>query len=753
MFAVLFREKRLFTTIILALTVVVFFVIIVVSSILYANFERVGRSLIHSAAKESLVQASHSINLMSESAKNTALQVYYDPELSKLLFFPDVSSAEVNRAIMQLDNYRNPTYSFIHSIYLFNRLMGSYFLTSPADITEVNSIEGFFDEELTKILNNIQQYKKFSIIPRKIQMPLKNKRESVTASVYSFIFYENTSGEPINSAVVINISEEWMREIMDSLNIDPSNDTFIIDSEGTTVSSTNKEPMLTNISGREYVQRILESSSPSGFFIDAVDGEKSLITYVTFTSLRWKFVRIIPYHKIISKVNRMRLDTILIAFGILICGLTLSYIISKKLYKPIEILQRRSRLLEKEKTKNFTVNRTRLLKDILAGKYGDDLEEVETAFSEYRVELNPEGGFRLGLIEIDNFFQFCKEHGGNVRDTIKNDITNALTGLCRAFSPAEIFNLENDNIVLILQLSKPDAELYEKVKSSLEKTQSMIHRKYGITISATISSIAYGIEELNRLYEEVLEFSNYRMFQGKGCIIKADAVRVKPADEYSYPVVKEKELIDALMLGNMDRAEELLLQIIEETAGYPYTILNLAVLRIFTAIHNATHIIRKHNNITAHLNLGTLMADIKRCETVEDIIQQFHRVFQTITAYVEQVKNNKHEDLIHKVSVIISEKFSDPNLSLNYIADSVNLSAAYLGRLIKKTKSESVSDMINNYRLDKAKELLEKTQHPVHAITETIGITNEPYFYTLFKKKFGVTPNEYRRNIYPESIP
>jgi YesN/AraC family two-component response regulator len=281
----------------------------------------------------------------------------------------------------------------------------------------------------------------------------------------------------------------------------------------------------------------------------------------------------------------------------------------------------------------------------------------------------------------------------------------------------------------------------------------MIHRKYGITISATISSIAYGIEELNRLYEEVLEFSNYRMFQGKGCIIKADAVRVKPADEYSYPVVKEKELIDALMLGNMDRAEELLLQIIEETAGYPYTILNLAVLRIFTAIHNATHIIRKHNNITAHLNLGTLMADIKRCETVEDIIQQFHRVFQTITAYVEQVKNNKHEDLIHKVSVIISEKFSDPNLSLNYIADSVNLSAAYLGRLIKKTKSESVSDMINNYRLDKAKELLEKTQHPVHAITETIGITNEPYFYTLFKKKFGVTPNEYRRNIYPESIP
>ncbi len=136
------------------------------------------------------------------------------------------------------------------------------------------------------------------------------------------------------------------------------------------------------------------------------------------------------------------------------------------------------------------------------------------------------------------------------------------------------------------------------------------------------------------------------------------------------------------MLGKIDKAKSVLLEIVNSTRGYSYTVLNLCVQRLFTAVHSTANTIRNNSN-------G----------------------------------------------------------STNSIADSVNMSATYLGRVIKKTKRESVSDMINNYRLEKAKDLLETTQHPVHEITESVGISNEPYFYTLFKKRFGITPNEYSKNI------
>ena len=48
--------------------------------------------------------------------------------------------------------------------------------------------------------------------------------------------------------------------------------------------------------------------------------------------------------------------------------------------------------------------------------------------------------------------------------------------------------------------------------------------------------------------------------------------------------------------------------------------------------------------------------------------------------------------------------------------------------------------------MKKAASLLIETKLPISQISESIGILNTNYFYSVFKKKFGMTPLAYRRS-------
>lgn len=119
-------------------------------------------------------------------------------------------------------------------------------------------------------------------------------------------------------------------------------------------------------------------------------------------------------------------------------------------------------------------------------------------------------------------------------------------------------------------------------------------------------------------------------------------------------------------------------------------------------------------------------------------------MFHTVSSGLEEKKSLKHEDLVRKVDEIIRKHYSDPNLSIYIIADLLDMSPAYFRRLFKKIAAKSVSDYINDYRTEVAARLLKTTSLTFKEITENVGIINNPYFYTMFKKKFGVTPAEYK---------
>ncbi|MNV96405.1 Arabinose operon regulatory protein [compost metagenome] len=79
----------------------------------------------------------------------------------------------------------------------------------------------------------------------------------------------------------------------------------------------------------------------------------------------------------------------------------------------------------------------------------------------------------------------------------------------------------------------------------------------------------------------------------------------------------------------------------------------------------------------------------------------------------------------------------------------VRMEEHYLSRLFKQKTNESLINYVQTLRLDKAKELLAHTTQPIAEIGRSVGFPSENYFTKTFRKHFGLTPSQYRKEQLP----
>ncbi len=119
------------------------------------------------------------------------------------------------------------------------------------------------------------------------------------------------------------------------------------------------------------------------------------------------------------------------------------------------------------------------------------------------------------------------------------------------------------------------------------------------------------------------------------------------------------------------------------------------------------------------------------------------------------VQNEETEDSLLKpvreniimtdVIPYIKEHFTE-KITVAEIASDAALNMQYMMRLFKRTTGVSVLEYVTELRLERARELLDKTNWGNEIISEKIGYGSSNYFIKLFKKKYGLTPREYRKS-------
>lgn len=111
-------------------------------------------------------------------------------------------------------------------------------------------------------------------------------------------------------------------------------------------------------------------------------------------------------------------------------------------------------------------------------------------------------------------------------------------------------------------------------------------------------------------------------------------------------------------------------------------------------------------------------------------------------AQSENIKEGREERIVDIMNYV-NNHYKD--VTLDELADTFNLSKPYLSKYIKENGGITFQEAVKKARMKKARKLLKESNQTVESIAATVGYENVEHFNRLFKKSYGMTPVQFRR--------
>lgn len=130
----------------------------------------------------------------------------------------------------------------------------------------------------------------------------------------------------------------------------------------------------------------------------------------------------------------------------------------------------------------------------------------------------------------------------------------------------------------------------------------------------------------------------------------------------------------------------------------------------------------------------------------QNLIEKQRRLIQkTLTSPTDIESDSRNEVMVKRIIQIIELHMSDYNLSVDLIAHEMGISKSTIQRKLKVTINKNLNQLIREYRLEKARKMIEKKTGSLSDIAEATGFNSLSYFSYSYKKFFGKAPSQETR--------
>ncbi|WP_229750022.1 AraC family transcriptional regulator [Paenibacillus nasutitermitis] len=750
--------------------------ILMLSSLLYYNYTSSSVETVKGLNENILSKISYSSVYMDNLSEKFCQSLLLNNGIMAFAYSTTEDILNISNAIKTLNDLTIPN-SYIQSTYIYNPQID----TIIAKETFYNSAD-FYDKEIVRLLKSPRTNQSAPLYPIPRKIPTLQGGETAFANVYTYILFDtfyNTGS--FNSAIVLNVDADWLRLTISSLNNNMSNEgneIFVIDEKGTIISHSLSDMFMQNIADQPYIRNILSDAAPSGTFFDQLDKKKYVISYVSSDVLKWKFLSLTPYDSVFSSVKKNGYITIIFCLIILLMGLLFSFLASKRLYSPLGALTRgikqklaledklekkmdevgflsstftgiidKTSLLENRNRDNSLLLKNNFLKNLVTGHGFLSTDKIIAKEKEFNFHVKFTNTLFLFILKIDSFKDFSNTYNENDRSLYKYAIVNIAKEITSQHYRNEVIDTAMDHITVLADIdgySGKEDELYDLFKAIITNIQNQVMQYLNISLSGTLGFPVDSPPNIKPKYEETLLLSMYRIKLGHLSIITPDILKQVDDGSFMFPASKEKQLIDCLKLGSGGAAKEAYKEIIKTMEHSSYDNIITSVISLFFSIYNSLSRITEGSQSTFNNISIDFFNKVGRFETFQEIEQTFFELFDEIILLKEGLKDRKKNEIVNKVIDMINESFADKNLTLNNCADVFNISSVYLGKMFKTTTGKSVAEYITMVRMEHIKNYLEQSPLPINEILEKCGMEMSNYFYTSFKKYFGVSLTEYR---------
>ena len=421
--------------------------------------------------------------------------------------------------------------------------------------------------------------------------------------------------------------------------------------------------------------------------------EKDFYVWKQQMNCGFQYVRMIP-KKIITNSMWIYLKGYgMWVFCSFIVGIVLAGGFSKVRYENYMKLLRHNEALKEERDELKVES---CLYDLLRRKiYPEDETWNKCLECNIRIERKS----RFFILVSDQILERKEDYEWFVQQINQNDITDA-------------YRIDLvDGILIYLVCS--DSE-----KSKLEESiQNFLNRD----IPMGISDVNTDISELKYFYQQAKE----RLFALN-----------KEENCSQYPEREVSSLKTAVDNSDVKRAGLLLdelLDVIEVVDDTMSSVILWEVSEIFKVDREQLLRLQKDNrdNLKA-FSIGFLKEMKKKVETLKK-------------RETEKNSGYKRRDIMDVLNYIY-ENYLDDNFSVKSMASHFQTSVSNISHFFKKNMEVTISQYVEQIKLERAKEMLKTSDKKVSEIAEILRYANSTAFIEMFKKYEGVTPGAYRES-------
>lgn len=517
----------------------------------------------------------------------------------------------------------------------------------------------------------------------------------------------------------------------------------------------------------------LKNITSSGRF--NVCGKKQYVVRKDIESIGWTFFAMTSVQDILSGFYVMRLiSAVLFCAYILLSGILIIAMLRRN-YAPIRNLIERiaSKLnmqyenstdeytwiekvlketIEKSSDAMTLVDkqnnqiRTKLINDLLEDKikssikYEDAMHGLGINFIGnrflvilFRIE-EPEKVFS----DADNMNEANRRRNGNF---IINNIASELIGI----NYYTISTYIRDEAAIIVNIKdETDQEICLKnIHEAIAKAKETIWQYFGFVFVTAMSNMHSAPSGIPQAYSEAKEALEYRVLHGSDAVIQYKDIDRGEAIQYYYPIEAEIKLMNCIKAGKETEARQIVDEICERnfrSRKLPLLLVKCLMCDIMSTLIKVVLDISPEENKGFDISINKLL----ECSNIYEMKENINAILEDVCRYVTSQSSS---DLTNRVKAYISENYSDSQLSVASVAESIGFTPTYMSAAFKSETGRGVLEYIMQYRVEAAKrKIAEMPDCPIEEISRQVGYDNMRTFIRIFRKYEGVTPLQYKNS-------
>lgn len=335
------------------------------------------------------------------------------------------------------------------------------------------------------------------------------------------------------------------------------------------------------------------------------------------------------------------------------------------------------------------------------------------------------------------------EQKGKENNQVQNAVMNLACDSMKERKISYLYKQEDTCFTFLLSKFKITENDIQQLLLALQKAGKQY---FDLSMSGVMSNLFYDLTQVSFADEEVNKRSAILYYKDASCIIDQTEKEIASIEMFSIKKRYQKQLTTVIGEEKKEKVFEILnitQQYFKKHRANPDDV-KLFYSNLLNRVFEQYYDFFKEDKKIS--NFGTYHSAIMSADKLEKTVESVKNVMNLIIQNIKKYRNNNSKFIITQAILFIENNYGK-KISLEDIAAELNLSKHYVCHIFKKETGENISYYINKLRIEKAKEMILKSNCRVKEIYEELGFSDQQYFSKVFKRITGMTIMQYKESI------